>query len=517
MNVLSNHRKTTIRTLLERGLSHREVARVTGAHRATVRRYAMPLAKCTSPATGSGAETGPPRPPAFIGEKAIESACEPYREWIEKQVALGRNARAIHQELIERHGFPHRYNAVKRFVRKLRVRAPERYDVLDFLPGEEAQVDYGMGAPTLPPGGKYHKRPRLFVMTLKYSGKCFRKVVWNSSQETWAKLHEEAFRAFGGCPRYVVLDNLKEGVITPDLYEPELNRVYAAMLAHYGVVAQPCRPRDPNRKGTVERAIQHTQDTALKGCKYESIEKQNEWLARWEERYAAPRIHGSKKRQVLAMYLEEKPHLLPLPAAGFRYFAEEERMVDDAGLVQVKGSYYSALPAPLHAPVKVRIYDDEIVILDRDGAQLRRHDRARRKGIRVLPPEDRIFNPSRDTAILLHRAAKIGPRADRLAQTIFARDGRAGQGTIYGLVNLTRNYPKEDIDAACGQVLDAGSFSYRAIKNLLQRAAKKRGTPQCDLRQQGPEIRPMSDYQSFWDLNARGNSNEEEDNGYVGS
>jgi transposase len=65
------------------------------------------------------------------------------------------------------------------------------------------------------------------------------------------------WRAFGGYTCYVVLDNLKEGVIKPDLYEPALNPLYAALLAHYGVVADPCRVRDPNRKGTVENAIQH--------------------------------------------------------------------------------------------------------------------------------------------------------------------------------------------------------------------------------------------------------------------
>ena len=121
------------------------------------------------------------------------------------------------------------------------------------------------------PNGKY-KRPYLFVMTLKYSGKSFRKVVWKTSQEIWARLHEEAFRAFGGSVRYAVLDNLKEGVIRPDLYAPAMNPVYATMLAHHGAVADPYRVRDPNRKGTVENAIQHTQCTALKGRKFESIE-----------------------------------------------------------------------------------------------------------------------------------------------------------------------------------------------------------------------------------------------------
>ena len=60
-------------------------------------------------------------------------------------------------------------------------------------------------------------------MTLKYSGKSFPKCVWKADQESWARLHEEAFHALGGCPRYVVLDNLKAGVLRPDLYESELN------------------------------------------------------------------------------------------------------------------------------------------------------------------------------------------------------------------------------------------------------------------------------------------------------
>jgi transposase len=130
-------------------------------------------------------------------------------------------------------------------------------------------------------------------------------VVWTSSKETWARLHEEAFRYFGGCPQYVVLDNLKEGVIKPDLYEPELNPVYAAMLAHYGVVADPARIADPDRKGTVENAIQHTQNTALKGREFETIEAQNKWLMDWEERWASLRVHGRTKRQLQDMFLEE--------------------------------------------------------------------------------------------------------------------------------------------------------------------------------------------------------------------
>ena len=173
---------------------------------------------------------------------------------------LNRNATAIYQDLVERFGFNNKYNSVKRFVRGLKKRDPRQYDRLEFVPGEEAQVDYGTGAPTLHSNGKY-RRPRLFVMTLKYSGRSFRKVVWKSSKETWCRLHEQAFRYFGGCSQYVTLDNLKEGVIKPDIYDPELNSLYAAVLEHYNVVADPARVADPNRKGTVENAVKHTQTT----------------------------------------------------------------------------------------------------------------------------------------------------------------------------------------------------------------------------------------------------------------
>ncbi len=219
-------------------------------------------------------------------------------------------------------------------------------------------------------------------------------------------------------------------MIRPDLYAPELNPVYGAMLAHYGVVADPCRVRDPNRKGTVESAIQHTQGTALKGRRFESIEAQNAWLAHWEERWASLRIHGRKKRQVLEMYREEQPHLQPLPLEGFRIFKQATRTVDDAGLVQVEGSYYAALPAAPHSEVTVRIFDREIEILDAAGTLLRRHEKSLRKGAFVIAGSDRLFNPSRETARLLARVHKIGPHTTALAQEIFERMGRPGQRAI---------------------------------------------------------------------------------------
>jgi hypothetical protein len=87
------------------------------------------------------------------------SACEGHRAWIEEQVQLGRNAQSIYRDLLERFDFARRYNSVKRFVRTLRRREPERFDVLESEPGEEAQVELGLGAPTLSPRKEWNLRP----------------------------------------------------------------------------------------------------------------------------------------------------------------------------------------------------------------------------------------------------------------------------------------------------------------------------------------------------------------------
>jgi len=520
---LKPNRQTTVITLIQSGVSQHEIHRKTGIDRKTIRKYAAVAGQwpgggiSNSPmATGSamsGAQIPPPRPPgraesadAVIPAHA-RSACEPHREWIEEQVRLKRNAQAIFQELVDRHGFDHRYNSVKRFVRGLKHSAPEQFDRLDFGPGEEAQVDYGEGALTRCPKTGNYRRPRLFVMTLRYSRRSFRKVVWKSSSETWARLHEEAFRYFGGAVQYVVLDNLREGVLKPDIYEPELNRLYAEVLKHYSAVADPARVRDPNRKGTVESAIQHTQATALKGKRFDSIEEQNEYLAHWEQNWAAKRIHGREKRQVEAMFQEERPHLKALPPANFRYFTEGVRTVGDDTTIQVDSAWYAARPAAIGSAVIVRVYELEIEIRDpKTLALIRRHPRATRKGDVKLPDNERVFNPSRQTNFLLKQAGAVGPKTLELCTELFESRGREGQKSMWGVVNLARNgrYPKRLIEQACGLALAQGVRSAKSVRqtveSLLDEAiarldgAAETVSPNSTLTQSHELIRPTADY-----------------------
>jgi|SRR5579884_536417 len=276
MNRLSMDERQTIIGLLRLGWTQRRIARETGFHRATIRRIAVEVADALSKCTTLAKVATDPEPVAepkctIAPEVAADvpwsrSACEPHRAFIAAEVAKGRNAVAIYQDLVEHHGYTGAYNAVKRFVGKLRAPGDPKISCrFETPPGQEAQVDYGEGALTRHPKTGKYRRPRLFIMKLSNSRRAFRKVVWESSSEIWCKLHEEAFAKFGGAPHTIRLDNLKEGVIKPDVYDPQLNPLYVKMLEHYGVIALPCRPYAPDLKGKVESEVGYTQDTALKG------------------------------------------------------------------------------------------------------------------------------------------------------------------------------------------------------------------------------------------------------------
>src|SRR2546427_6425541 len=336
-NVLSEEKKQQVTAMGKPGWPCRRIEQSTGVRRETASAYlkSAGVVVCL-PGWGRRAPAKPAirvphdseaKPatvtPDFIapfsekqGAPSVPSApsasvCEASREWIEQGLARGRNGKAIGQGLVSAHGCAGGYQAVKRFVRTLRgPQRPEAAGIILTAAGEEAQVDYGSGPMVREPQSGKYRRTRLFVMTLGYSRKSVRLLTWRSSSRIWAELHEKALRRLGGCPRVVVLDNLKEGVLVPDIYEPTVNPLFRDVLAHYGVVALPCRIQDPDRKGKVESGIGHTQKTPLKGMRFESLEEAQAYLDRWEERWADTRIHGTTKRQVAAMFAEEKTALV---------------------------------------------------------------------------------------------------------------------------------------------------------------------------------------------------------------
>src|SRR3989441_8166111 len=310
-----------------------------------------------------------------------------YRSWIKRATGEGRPPPGwfrflrlqttvdIWRDLVDDHGFPAQYASVRRFVGRLRgQRTPEAHPVIVTAPGEEGQVDYGDGPMVRHSVTGKYRRTRLFLFTLGYSRKSVRLLTVASSTRRWCELHEETFRRLGGAVKVTVLDNLREGVLTPDIYDPTLNPLYRDVLAHYGVVALPCRVGDPDRKGKVESAIGHTQ-AALKGLRFENLDAAQAYLDRWDARWADTRIHGTTKRQVAAMFAEERPALRPLPVEPFRYYQFGTRTVHLDGCIEIDYAYYGAPPGWLGHEVAVQWNASYVRLLDPTTGQLLREHR----------------------------------------------------------------------------------------------------------------------------------------------
>jgi hypothetical protein len=119
--------------------------------------------------------------------------------------------------------------------------------------------------------------------------------------------------------------------------------------------------------------------------------------------------------------------------------------------------------------VLVRIFERRIEIRDLQGALLRTHAKAERPGSVVLPEDERVFNPSRETRLILRQAKEIGEHASGLCELMFAAEGRVGQRKLWGIVGLTKHYPAVCVDSACAQALEQGVYSYRHVKTLAER------------------------------------------------
>ncbi len=94
----------------------------------------------------------------------------------------------------------------------------------------------------------------LFVATLGASNYTYAEATWTQSLPDWIASHERAFAFFGGVPAQVVPDNLKSGVTKACFYDPEINRTYADLAAHYDTAVVPARPHKPKDKAKVEAA-----------------------------------------------------------------------------------------------------------------------------------------------------------------------------------------------------------------------------------------------------------------------
>jgi transposase len=458
-----------------------------GATKPTITTPEVSTDSGAKPAITPGVSTDSTRAPSA-------SACAPYHEVIVEALARGRNAMAIWQDLVDDHGFTARYASVRRYVTALRGTTPaEARVVIATTAGDEGQVDYGEGPMVRWPETGQYRRTRLFVFTLAHSRKAVRLLTWRSGTQRWCELHEQAFRRLGGTVKVVVLDNLKEGVVTPDVYDPTLNSLYRDMLAHYGVVALPCRVGDPDRKGKVESGIGHTQKTPLRGQRFETLEAAQAYLDRWETQWADTRIHGTTKRQVAAMFAEERPTLGALPVEPFRYYQFGDRTVHLDGCVEVEAAFYGAPPGWIGRRVHVQWNALHVRLIDPTTRQLlREHLRAPRGWHRIEPADQPSRTPP-TTRALLARATTAGAAIGALCHQIQTTGGAHGIRQILGVLALAKKHGVAVVEEAAQAALDIGVPTYRFLRKYVER----RPPVPLTLRQVDPLIRQLTLYRDL--------------------
>jgi hypothetical protein len=209
----------------------------------------------------------------------------------------------------------------RRYVaQRIRATDPSRLTVLlpDPAFGEAMEIDYGgLGMWTDPVGGK-RRKVWAFVATLRASGMDFVRPVLRMDRATWITCHIEALQFFGGCARFWIPDNLKAGVLTPDLYDPRLNRAYRECAEHYGAIVDPARAAHPKDKPRVERSVPHVRDSFWSGRSFTSFAEIVQGAVVWS-REVAPRrrhrVHGVTVRELFEA--RERPALIPLPERPF--------------------------------------------------------------------------------------------------------------------------------------------------------------------------------------------------------
>jgi len=509
-NVLKVSLQVTIKSLADRGWSQRRIAGELGIDRETVRRY-IGLSKPAistigledradrKPAisiAGNEEESSGPKPAistAGIGA-GRKSQCEPLTELIAAKVESGLSAQRIYQDLVEQNGFRDSYQSVRRFVRKLKMAQPQRVWRVEAGPGEEVQVDFGLGSP-IDNGIGRPRRSWVFRMVLSYSRKAYSEAVLRQDTETFLRCLENGLRDFGGVPLLLNLDNLKAAVLKADWFDPEINPKLADFCRHYGLNVMPCRPCKPQHKGKVERGVGYVRTNALKGRRFKSLSEENLFLKQWETQVADKRIHGTTRKQVEACFEQERPHLQPLPDSLFPSFQEARRNVHRDSYVEVARAFYEVPAELVGHQVWVRWDSRCVRIFNQRMEQVQIHTRVEAGQFsRVLGAGGLHAPVISSCRYWISRAAVLGEECGQWAQAAFDARGAQALRSIMGLCGLIKQHSATAINTACAKALKAGTHRFKDLRRLLGQQAEQKLFGFADNH---PLIRDLTVYSNF--------------------
>jgi len=343
-------------------------------------------------------------------------------------------------------------------------------------PGEEAQIDFGyLGMWQEPKTGKRY-RLWAFAMILSFSRHMFVRVVTRMDQREWLMCHTLAFQFFSGVPKRVIPDNLKTGIIKPDLYDPKFNQGYEELAHHYGIIIDPARSGKPRDKARVERVIPYIKDSFWSGRSFASLEDINKQATEWCLKVAGMRQHGTTKQQPFILFrLAEENQLKPLPAMPFEIVTWHQAKVAPDCHIQVGSTLYSVPYQYVGKTVAVKL-GSRVIEVYLDYELIKTHSRGAR-GQRVTdwndyPPEKAAFF-QRTPDWYLQRASLIGIATRQTVEALLEEHAFHNLRQCQGILRLAEKYGKDRLEQACARANAFGDPRYRTVKTILERELDK--------------------------------------------
>lgn len=337
------------------GRSIKAIHRSLGVDRRTIRKYVRAArARGYHPAPGGG----PPQGWKVWVAENFPGVTEQWQrtptlvelEGCREEILAGlreNRAATVWQRLRDEKGLKASYNSFRRYLKRRLPGAGKQTRITvrreDPPPGEEAQVDFGyLGLWREPLTGK-GRRVSVFAMELSFSRYPYARAFFCQDQKAWQEGHIRGVEFYGGVPERVVLDNLKAGVLKPDLYDPKFNRGYEELARHYGFLIDPARAGKPKDRARVERLIPYIRESFWKGRDFSGLDLEgiNQALEEWCRKVAGMRIHGTTRSRPLEVFLAlEKLALKPLPREPFeRATWYRSSMGDDCHIYVASGGY----------------------------------------------------------------------------------------------------------------------------------------------------------------------------------
>ena len=343
-------------------------------------------------------------------------------------------------------------------------------------PGECLQLDWGKLRDVIDPETGKRKALWAFVGVMGFSRFMMVRLVWTNDVATTLEAIGSMLAELGGSPKKITSDNPKCFALEASDYEPILNPAFERFADHYGFIIECLPPRDPQKKGKVERMMSFVRRL------YEAHGQ--EWLGLAESQHyidrkvaiANDRRHGTTQRKPIEDLLQVEVNFLkPLPAVAYQVEEFAEGVVRKDGHVRFKNKYYSLEEKFIGEEVFMIGSETQVTIYHK-GQLVELHERlkdphmSKQTKPHHLKPWEQAMG---EGSAYRKRARSLGPDVERMILILLGQ----GQGfidtrKIWGILSLDKKYDKEAINRACRDAITLGEYGFRIVQSLLRLQAK---------------------------------------------